>query len=222
VTAPREAVEGSGAPPLAADRAGAPAGASAGGGAHVLLETERLLLRRFTPDDADSLVALDGDPDVMRYITGGRPTPREVIERETLPRYLGYYDRHPGYGMWAAIEKATGRFLGWFGFRPPEGAPDGEVELGYRLRRDAWGGGYATEGARALIRKGFAELGVRRVVASTMAVNVGSRRVMEKAGLRFVRTFHAEWPERIPGDEHGDVKYALTRDEWERSRDGMA
>jgi RimJ/RimL family protein N-acetyltransferase len=88
------------------------------------------------------------------------------------------------------------------------------VELGYRLRRDSWGKGYATEGSIALIRKGFTELGVHRVFAETMAVNVGSRRVMEKAGLRYVRTFHQDWPERIPGDEHGDVEYALTRAEW--------
>jgi RimJ/RimL family protein N-acetyltransferase len=57
---------------------------------------------------------------------------------------------------------------------------------------------------------------VQRVVASTMAVNIASRRVMEKSGLRLVRAFHQEWPESIPGDEHGDVEYALTRDEWER------
>ena len=61
----------------------------------------------------------------------------------------------------------------------------------------------------------FTELGARRVYAETMAVNLGSRRVMEKAGLRLVRTFHQPWPDRIEGDEHGDVEYALTRAEWE-------
>jgi RimJ/RimL family protein N-acetyltransferase len=53
-----------------------------------------------------------------------------------------------------------------------------------------------------------------------MAINTASRRVMEKAGLRFVRAYHAEWPVRIPGDEHGDVEYALDRDEWEQDRAG--
>src|SRR5689334_9438514 len=72
----------------------------------------------------------------------------------------------------------------------------------------------AAEGSSSLIRKGFTELGVQRVYAETMAVNTASRRVMEKAGLRYVRTFHADWPDRIPGDEHGDVEYALTRDQW--------
>ena len=72
--------------------------------------------------------------------------------------------------------------------------------------------------ARALVDKGFAELGVQRVVAFTMAVHVASRRVMEKAGLRYVRTFHQPWPDHIEGDEHGDVEYALLRSEWEQAR----
>jgi RimJ/RimL family protein N-acetyltransferase len=184
----------------------------------VFLETRRLALRRFTMADVDNLVSLDADPDVMHFITGGIPTARDEIENETLPAFLGYYQRFERYGFWAAIEKATGEFLGWFHFRPrAEGAPD-EAELGYRLRKSAWGKGYATEGSRALIRKGFTELGVRRVVAETMAVNVASRRVMEKAGLTLVRTFHAAWPYRIEGGELGDVEYALDRADWERRR----
>ena len=95
-------------------------------------------------------------------------------------------------------------------------APD-EPELGYRLRAASWGLGYATEGSRALVDLAFRELGAERVFAETMAVNTASRRVMEKAGLRYVRTFHQEWPDRIEGDEHGDVEYALTRAEWERA-----
>ena len=97
--------------------------------------------------------------------------------------------------------------------RPAEGATE-EVELGYRLRRSVWGKGYATEGSRALIDKAFADYGARRVFASTMVVNVASRRVMEKAGLRFVRIFHQPWPDRIEGEEEGDVEYALLRSEW--------
>ena len=182
----------------------------------VFLETERLVLRQFTPDDVDNLVELDGDPQVMHFITGGRTTPRDEIESDLLPWFLHYYEGGDRYGFWAAIEKSTGIFLGWFHFRPEDGQPSDEPELGYRLRRTAWGRGYATEGSRALIRKGFTELGVRRVVASTMVVNTASRRVMEKSGLTLVRTFHQEWPDRIPGDEHGDVEYALTRADWER------
>lgn len=186
----------------------------------VFLETDRLVLRRFTEDDVDLLVDLDADPEVMRYINGGMPTSRAEVADEVLPAFLGYYQRYPGYGFWAAIEKATGQFLGWFHFRPKPDGYDDEPELGYRLRRSAWGRGYATEGSRALIDKGFAEFGVQRVFAETMAVNTASRRVMEKAGLRYARAFHAAWPVRIPGDEHGDVEYALDRDEWEQDRAG--
>jgi RimJ/RimL family protein N-acetyltransferase len=180
----------------------------------VLLETDRLVLRQFTAADLDNLVELDSDPDVMRYITGGRPTPREEVRDEVLPAFLAYYERFAGYGFWAAVEKATGQFLGWFHLRPPEGANPDEPELGYRLLRSAWGKGYATEGSRALIRKAFTELGARRVYAETMAVNRGSWRVMEKVGMRLVRTFRQPWLDRIEGDEHGDVEYALTRAEW--------
>lgn len=191
----------------------------------VYLETERLILRRFTAGDVDHLVALDSDPAVMRFLTGGAPTPRAVIERDVLPRILGDYERCAGFGRWAAIERASGDFLGWFSLRPRAGAGPGEVELGYRLRQAAWGRGYATEGARALIRKGFAELGVRRVVATTYQENHASRRVMEKAGLRLARTFRptpaalaaagidSSSQALFPGD---DVEYALEKADWER------
>ncbi len=182
----------------------------------IFLETARLTLRRFTEADVDNLVELDSDPDVMRFLNGGRPTSREVIRDETLPRFLQYYEDFPGFGVWAAIEKSSGEFLGWFALRPADcGSPD-EVELGYRLRKAAWGKGYASEGSRALIRKGFTEFGVRRVIAQTMTVNLASRRVMEKSGLTFVRTFHQEWPDVIEGGEQGDVEYALSLADWER------
>ena len=105
----------------------------------VFLETERLVLRRFTTDDVDNLVELDSDPDVMHYINGGKPTPRTEVENDILPAFLAYYERFEGFGFWAAIEKSTGEFLGWFHFRPKEG--EGDPELGYRLRKSAWGKG---------------------------------------------------------------------------------
>ncbi|MFF8773844.1 GNAT family N-acetyltransferase [Kitasatospora sp. NPDC015120] len=179
----------------------------------VFLTTERLVLRRFTADDVDALVELDADPEVTRYLTGGRPTPREVVESALLPLYLDHYRRYGDLGWWAAEERAGGAFLGWFEFRPPAGDRT-EAELGYRLRRPAWGRGYATEGSRALIRRGFTGLGVERVVAYTMAVNRGSRRVMEKSGLSYVRTFHEEYPDPVPGSEHGEVEYAVTAGDW--------
>ena len=192
----------------------------------VFLATARLVLRRLTVDDLDNLVALDGDPEVMRYLTGGSGTPREEIERDILPRFLGYYEQYDHFGFWAAVERASGEFLGWFSFRPHEGSLPGEVELGYRLRRAAWGRGYATEGARALIRKGFTELGVRRVVANTYEYNVGSRRVMEKAGLTLVRSYRLTPADLAAGDtvhntsqevwDGDEVEYALSKEVWER------
>ena len=101
--------------------------------------------------------------------------------------------------------------VGW-----PDAAP-GQVRvasIGYRLRRAAWGLGYATEGARALVRRAFTDLGVDEVVATTMAVNAGSRRVLEKAGLRYARTVHLDWPDPLAGNEHGDVEYRLSRGDW--------
>src|SRR5687767_9351165 len=83
-------------------------------GMHIFLETERLMLRRFTEDDVDNLVDLDSDPAV---VWDGRSTPREEVERDHIPAYLDYYQRYEGYGFWAAIEKVTGAFLGWFHFR---------------------------------------------------------------------------------------------------------
>jgi RimJ/RimL family protein N-acetyltransferase len=192
----------------------------------VSLETERLLLRRFTETDGDNLFDLDSNPEVMRFLNGGTPTPRDVIEDEILPRFLRCDERFAAYGFWAAIEKATGEFLGWFSFRPPEGARPGEVELGYRLRRAAWGQGYATEGSRALIRKGFTELGVQRVIATTFGANVASRRVMEKAGLTLVRTFRITPADLIAAEtyritspdlfDEDDVEYALDKADWEQ------
>ncbi|MFG1779859.1 GNAT family N-acetyltransferase [Micromonospora sp. NPDC049048] len=182
----------------------------------VFLSTPRLVLREFTPDDADLLVGLDSDPEVMRYLTGGRPTPPEAVRERVLPRILAHYRRPPGLGWWAAQDRGSGEFLGWFEFRPTRDGDAREVELGYRLRRAAWGAGLATEGCRALIDKGFAELGVRRVTANTMAVNAASRRVVEKSGLRLVRAYVGDWPELIDGAEHGEVEYALTRERWLR------
>ena len=182
----------------------------------IVLETERLVLRRFTEDDIDNLVELDSDPEVMRFITGGLATPRDEIQNEVLPAFLDHYRHLAGFGFWAALEKSTGRFLGWFHLRPPNRARSGELELGFRLCRSAWGRGYATEGSLALVHAGFAELGAERIVASTMVVNVASRRVMEKAGLKFVRAFRQPWPYSIEGEEEGDVEYALLRSEWEQ------
>jgi RimJ/RimL family protein N-acetyltransferase len=182
----------------------------------IVARTDRLILRRLTVADADDLEALDGDPEVMAFLTGGAATPRDEIEA-SLRTLVADYDRFHGLGRYAAIEAATGAFLGWMAL-----ANDGtdEVDLGYRLNRRAWGHGYATEGARALIAKAFTDdFGgrrgpIQRVRAETMAVNTRSRRVMERAGMTHVRTFHLRFDDPIPGTELGEVEYAITRAEW--------
>lgn len=156
------------------------------------LVTERMLLREFTNGDVEPLVELDSDPEVMHFITGGSPAPRSEIVEETLPAFLAYYQDRDGLGFWVAIERGSEHFLGWFHLRPRPGGDPGEPELGYRLRKSAWGRGLATEGAIALIDHGFGELGLRRISADTMVVHTASIRVMQKAGLHFVRTFHAQ------------------------------
>jgi len=175
---------------------------------HAFLKTERLQLRRFTDTDIDHLFALHNDPDVMQFLNGGRPTLPAEIERECKVRFVG--ERY-----WVAIEKSSGEFLGWLAFHPVEGRDPDEFELGYRLCKSAWGKGYATEGSHMLIRVGFTEGGVRRVRAQTMAVNSRSRRVMEKAGLTYVRTFHEAFDDVLPGTERGEVEYALRKADWE-------
>ena len=169
--------------------------------------TARLSLRPAAPGDRDELIALERDREVMRFISGGRPTPEDG--RDPAAGFLMPRGGEPG--VWAAIETATAAFVGWFSLRPR----DGEVaELGYRLCRGAWGRGFGSEGARALVRKGFAEMHFDRIVAVTMAVNHASRRVMEKAGLTYVRTVHVDWPDPLPGSHLGDVEYAVTRGVW--------
>jgi RimJ/RimL family protein N-acetyltransferase len=190
---------------------------------HIILKTPRLVIRQFTEDDADNLFNLNSDPEVMRYLTGGRPTPRGEIRDQIIPFHLGVYDRLDRLGTWAAESAASREFLGWFHFRPGHGSDDlTNIELGYRLRRSSWNKGYATEGSCALVSMGFTGLGVERVFALAMTVNTASRGVLEKCGLTLVRTIPYEGPDVIEGAEHGEVEYALTRPEWEARAAGDA
>ena len=182
---------------------------------HIILETPRLALRQFTEDDVDNLFDLNSDPEVMRYLTGGRPTPREEIRDQIIPFHMAVYGRLDRLGTWAAESTGTGEFLGWFHFRPGHDTEITNIDLGYRLRRSAWNKGYATEGSRALINMGFTDLGVERVFAHAMTVNTASRRVLEKCGLTLVRATAYEGADPIEGAEQGEVEYALTKPEWE-------
>jgi RimJ/RimL family protein N-acetyltransferase len=187
------------------------------------IDTERMRLRQLTAADLDWLARLHGDRRVMRFIDDGEPVPLGVTASQTLPAILREYDEMPdGLGCYAATLPAGSQPLGWLALRPPfsvgvEHELPGSAELGYRLLPQAWGHGYATEGARALVRRAFTELGQLRVVATTMTVNRASRRVLERAGLRLERTFLAQWPAYLDGAEHGDVLYAIARTSWLRN-----
>ena len=174
-----------------------------------------MLLRRFTEADAGALAALYGDPRVMRFITTEPPSPAEVTAR-ILPGYLREYrELTDGLGAFAAIEKGTGQLAGRFSMRPASSyGLTGGAELGYRLYPEFWGRGLATEGARALIGLAFGRLRLDRVVATMMACNTGSWRVMEKCGLRRISTFWYPDAHLVPGGEHGDFVYELTRSDW--------
>jgi RimJ/RimL family protein N-acetyltransferase len=185
----------------------------------VLLETLRLRLRQFTAEDADLLVELDSDPEVMRYITYGAPTPRETYVDDILPYWLEIYRQTPLLGYWAAEDCRSGDFQGWFHLRPDR-IDAGEQELGYRLRRASWGHGLATEGATALIEHGFVRVGTEKISARTLAANRGSRAVMKKCGLRYERDFI--FPQDVLEGrgalERAAVKYSITRSQWQSAR----
>jgi RimJ/RimL family protein N-acetyltransferase len=184
--------------------------------------TARLVLRPLTSDDVDNLLTLDADAEVMRYLSPDLASRAEVAS-DTLPTLLAHNRDWPGLGWWAAQRR--GVFVGWFALTPVTPSQEAMVRwpyastardvlsLGYRLRRSAWGHGYATEGARALVRYAFGLPATRELTATTMAVNGGSRRVLEKAGLRLARTVHVAWDDPLPGTEHGEVEYRLTRAE---------
>jgi len=190
-----------------------PAGAE--GRPTILLETQRLRLRRLVAEDVDRLVELDADPQVMRYITFGEPTPRERYERDILPRWCAYYASTPLLGYWAAETRDAGEFVGVFHLRPDR-FDDGEQELGYRLRRAVWGRGLATEAGRALVEHGFTRVGTAKISARTLAANVASRRVMQRCGLSYECDF--VYPEDVlagrPETERAAVKYSITRPLW--------
>ena len=179
------------------------------------LETDRLLLRAPVPEDADALAPMYADPEVMRYVGNGTArTPDEVAGYHR--RRLATAERAAGFGFWAGF--TAEQFVGWWILEPPDrpdqGPVTGQAALGYRLLRRYWRQGLASEGARELLRHGFADLGLHRIFAETMAVNEASPATMASIGLRYVRTFTADWEEPIAGSEHGEVEYAITRDEW--------
>ncbi len=149
---------------------------------NVIIETDRLLLRTFTLEDADLVLELNRDPEVTRYT--GDPIldirqAREVLEKHILPQYSAN-----NFGRWAVHTKPNLEFIGWCGlkFRPERN----EIDLGYRFLQSAWGQGYATEAASACIDHGFRKLGLPRIVGHSMPGNLASLKVLQNCGMQYV------------------------------------
>lgn len=146
-----------------------------------VFETPRLRIRTFGESDFENLFKLDSDPEVMRYISDGRPMTSEEV-KATLQRIISKYAEWKVYGVWAAEKKDSNEFIGWFSLKPLPGTS--EVEIGYRLLRNHWGQGYATEGAEALLKYGLRSLGLKKIVAITNTENMFSKKVLQKIGLK--------------------------------------
>ncbi|MBK8157898.1 MAG: GNAT family N-acetyltransferase [Rhodospirillaceae bacterium] len=170
-----------------------------------VLQTMHLTLSPCSPNDRADFIDLELDPEVMRYLNGGHAVDHEQVDPDAtflMPRGTEPY-------VWTARRTGNGAFVGWFCLWPES---DTLAELGYRLRRMDWGQGLAVEGASALIDWGFRSAGYDKIVATTMAVNHASRRVMEKIGMAHARTVASA--DSMPGSEHGEVWYELPRTGW--------
>ena len=182
------------------------------------LRTARITLVPLGDEHVEWEVELDSDPEVMRYLTG-RGSTREEAEAAHARR-LAAAQKVDGLGIWVGL--VDDEFVGWWNLQPAHGPdqPDdpGVADLGYRLLRRHWRQGLASEGARELVRYGFDEVGLDRIIAQTIAVNAASRGVMERVGLNYVRAFPSSMTEPVEALEHGEVEYELTREQWERRR----
>lgn len=175
-----------------------------------VLQTAALTLSPCRPADRADFIELELDPEVMHFLNGG-----PVDHEKTDPKDVTFLmPRGTEPCVWTARRTVDGDFVGWFClFAESETL----AEIGYRLRRKHWGQGLATQGASALVDWGFRCAGYDRITACTLAVNRGSRRVMEKLGMSHVRTVPFE-SGPLPGSEHGEVWYELTRPGWTGSR----
>lgn len=153
-------------------------------------ETERLILRAATADDAEAMYALNTNPEVMRYT--GEPMPESVdAMRERLANYPDW-ERH-GFGRWACVDKASNRVIGFAGLKRLEDI--GEVDLGYRLIPEFWGRGLATEASLACVRFGFETIGLDYMIGLVIPGNTGSVRVLEKVGMTYEGMFEYDGDE---------------------------
>src|SRR5688572_10181072 len=148
-------------------------------GHHWFLTTDRLALRRFTPDDLDWLADLYSDRDVTRYLGGVKD--RKKAEEVLNSRILQYYDEHPGLGVWVTVERATGTRLSFHLLNRIRG--ESIIQVGFTLAKSAWGKGFGTEMAAAVLRYGFVDLKLPRIAGMASLENHASQRVLLKIGL---------------------------------------
>jgi RimJ/RimL family protein N-acetyltransferase len=174
------------------------------------LETERCGLRRFTPDDRDWLRELYADADVTRYLGGVKSAAQADELLKT--RILDYYDEHPGLGIWMTEERTTGTRLGFHLLNHIQG--ESIIQVGYSLTKPAWGRGFATEGAVAVLRHGFVTLGLPRIAGMASLGNVASQRVLEKIGLE--RRGERAFPHPAYAAEGPMAWFEGEREEWQR------
>lgn len=172
-----------------------------------MIETARLIIRPFTPDDLDELIEMRSDPDVYRYLGGTRLQNPGAITRR-LGAYMAAQEKY-GFSSCAAIWKQTGRMVGWGGLMPLEDS--GEVEVGYGFIKDFWGLGLGTELTRAWLEYGFGKAGLERIVAVAIPGNDASTHIMEKVGMKYEKN----------ALHYGEdcVFYAITRDEFMRNKE---
>jgi [ribosomal protein S5]-alanine N-acetyltransferase len=145
-----------------------------------ILETERLLLREFVSEDVDALAAVLSDPETMRFYPA--PLDRAGVAA-WIERNRQRYADH-GHGLWAMVLKSSGKVIGDCGLTRQTVDGIDEIEIGYHVRRDLWGRGYAPEAARTCQAYGFGRLGADRLISLIRPENLPSRRVAEKTGLK--------------------------------------
>lgn len=169
---------------------------------HAILETERLILREWTPADVDVLFKMCGDAETMRHIGDGKAWQGAERAQSWLQRVAASYAER-GYGPWAVVEKATGKVIGSCGFSYL--VELSEIDFGYVFAREYWGCGFATEAALAALRDGFERLGFTDVTANVDEGHSASIRVLEKIGFEY------RGPRRYEGDEADSAFYTARR-----------
>ena len=159
----------------------------------IIADSERLTYRLMGQDDAQALWELDQDPEVMKFINGGKTHDMKTITDVFLPRMKAYTDIKKGWGLWQISDKATKEYLGWVLVRPMDFFTDDpkwrDLELGWRFFKKAWGKGYATEAAIAIKNGVISQTDIDYVSALAIEDNYGSIGVMKKVGMHFFRKY---------------------------------